>query len=223
MGGLDTEQAFILGEMVRFLEHPTSGVRRFDQMNPEWRGLVLGVRSEAMFKRSSPEIEKTVASWFQEERDICLILNRRITKRVALRLTRKYKLDPELRLRKACDRLIESQELRSVFTIQDAANDLEVTANLQRADLVLFNGAEGPEKQAAGQREDQLAPSTAETRRERKCNRSGALARQGHADSGSVGASPRGRKVSRKRSVCQPRPCDLRSSCSKSLAPDFQE
>ena len=132
MDGLDTEQAFILGEMVRFFEHPSSGVRRFDQMNPEWRGLVLGVRSEAKFKRSSPEIENTVASWFQEERDICLILNRRITKRVALRLTRKYILDPELRLREACDRLIECQELRSVFTIQDAANDLEVTANLQR-------------------------------------------------------------------------------------------
>ena len=132
MGGLDTEQAFILGEMVRFFEHSSSGVRRFDQMNSEWRGLILGVRSEAKFRRYSPEIEHTVASWFQEERDICLILNRRITKRVALRLTRKYRLDPELRLRETCDRLIANHELRSVFTIQDAANDLEVTANLQR-------------------------------------------------------------------------------------------
>lgn len=131
MGGLDTEQAFILGEMVRFFEHGSSGVRRFDKMNSEWRGLVLSVRSAAQFKRTSPEIENTVASWFQEERDICLILNRRITKRVVLRLTRKHRLDPELRLRDACDRLITSHELCSAFTIQDAASDLEVTANLQ--------------------------------------------------------------------------------------------
>ena len=131
MGGLDTEQAFILGEMVRFFEHGSSGVRRFDKMNSEWRRLVLSVRSAAQFKRTSPEIENTVASWFQEERDICLILNRRITKRVALRLTRKHRLDPELRLRDACDRLIKSHELCSVFTIQDAASDLDVAANLQ--------------------------------------------------------------------------------------------
>lgn len=131
MGGLDTEQAFILGEMVRFFEHGSSGVKRFDKMNSEWRGLVLSVRSAAQFKRTSPEIENTVASWFQEERDICLILNRRITKRVVLRLTRKHRLDPELRLSDACDRLITSHELCSAFTIQDAASDLDVAANLQ--------------------------------------------------------------------------------------------
>ncbi len=131
MGGLDTEQEFILGEMVRFFEHGSSGVRRFDKMNSEWRGLVLSVRSAAQFKRTSPEIENTVASWFQEERDICLILNRRITKRVVLRLTRKHRLDPELRLKDACDRLITSHELCSAFTIQDAASDLDVAANLQ--------------------------------------------------------------------------------------------
>lgn len=131
MGGLDTEQAFILGEMVRFFEHGSSGVRRFRKMNSEWRGLVLNVRSAAQFKRTSPEIENTVASWFQEERDICLILNRRITKRVVLRLTRKHRLDPELRLRDACDRLIKSHELHSAFIIQDAAGDLDVSANLQ--------------------------------------------------------------------------------------------
>ena len=131
MGGLDTEQAFILGEMVRFFEHGSSGVKRFDKMNSEWRGLVLSVRSAAQFKRTSPEIENTVASWFQEERDISLILNRRITKQVVLRLTRQHRLDPELRLGDACDRLITSHELYSAFTIQDAASDLDVAANLQ--------------------------------------------------------------------------------------------
>ena len=132
MGGLDTEQGFILGEMVRFFEHRSSGVRRFDKMNSEWRSLVLSVRSAAQFQRTSPEIENTVASWFQEERDICLILNRRITKRVVLRLTKKHRMDPELRLRDACDRLITLQELSSTFTIQDAASHLDVAANLQR-------------------------------------------------------------------------------------------
>ena len=75
---ISPEQAFILGEMSRYFEHPSSGVRRFEQMNSEWRTLVHGIRNGQQFNRTSPEIENTVASWHQEERDVCLILSRRI-------------------------------------------------------------------------------------------------------------------------------------------------
>ena len=129
---INREQAFILEEMARYFEHPSSGVKRFDQMNSEWRSLVLGVRNEQQFKRSSSEIENTVASWHQEERDLCLILSRLIGERVGIRLSRKHQVDAALRLRDACDSLIASQELRCAFSVPNAASDLEVTANLQR-------------------------------------------------------------------------------------------
>ena len=104
--GISREQAFILEEMARYFEHPSSGVKRFDKMNSEWRSLVLGVRDEQQFKRSSPEIENTVASWHQEERDVCLLLSRRIGERVSIRLSRNHQVDPAHRLRDACDSLI---------------------------------------------------------------------------------------------------------------------
>ena len=129
------EQAFILKEMVRYFEHPSSGVKGFDQMNSEWHSLVLGVRNKQQFKRSSPEIENTAASWHQEERDICLILSRCIGEQVDIRLSRKHQADPALRLRDACDSLIASQELRCAFSIPNAASDLEVTANLQSRNI----------------------------------------------------------------------------------------
>ncbi len=129
---LGREQGFILEEMVRYFEHSSSGIKRFDQMNAEWRSLVLGVRDGQSFSRSSPEIENTVASWHQEERDVCLILSRRIGEWVSFRLSRKHQADSELRLREACQSLAASQELHSGFTIPNAASDLEVTANLQR-------------------------------------------------------------------------------------------
>ena len=129
---ISREQAFILEEMARYFGHPSSGVRRFDKMNSEWRSLVLGVRNEQQFKRSSSEIENTVASWHQEERDICLLLSRRIGERVDIRLSRKYQADAALRLRDACDSLIASQELRWAFSVPNAASGLEVTANLER-------------------------------------------------------------------------------------------
>lgn len=128
----DVEQAFILGEMVRYFEHKSSGVKRFEHMNQDWRALVLGIRNQHQFTRTSPEIENTIASWYQEERDICLILSRYIGERVDLRLTRKYQLDPALRLRDSCQVLSSHQELRSRFVIPNAADDLAVTVNLGR-------------------------------------------------------------------------------------------
>ncbi len=129
---LSPEQRFILEEMVRYLEHPTSGVKSFDRMNREWQSLVLGIKRGEQFKKNWPEIENTVASWHQEERDVCLILTRRIGKRVDIRLSRKHRKDIELRFREACDDLVVFNELRSGFDIPNAANDLEVTVNLQR-------------------------------------------------------------------------------------------
>ena len=126
-------QAFVLGEMARYFEHSSSGVRRFDQMNSEWRPLVLGIRDGQQFKRNSPEIENTVTSWHQEERDVCLILSRRIGEQVSIRrMSRKHRAEPARRLRDACDALVSSNELHSSFSVPNAASDLEVTADLQR-------------------------------------------------------------------------------------------
>ena len=130
---IDAEQAFLLDEMARYFEHQTSGVKRFDRMNPEWRAFVLGVRDGQQFKRSSPEIENTVTSWHQEERDVSLILSRRIGQQVTIRgLSRKHQADPALRLRDACDDLVASSELRSSFSVPNAAGELEVVADVQR-------------------------------------------------------------------------------------------
>lgn len=141
---INSDQAFILEEMARYFEHPSSGVRRFDQMNAEWRPLLNGVRNEQQFKRSSLEIENTVASWHQEERDICLILSRRIGQPVGIRLSRTHRVDSELRLRDACEALIASHELVSAFSVPNAASDLEVTANLQRRTITCSMKLDAP-------------------------------------------------------------------------------
>ena len=142
---LDVEQAFVLDEMVNYFEHPGSGVKRFDRMNPEWRSLVLGIRVEQQFKRTSDEIKNTVSSWHQEERDLCLILNRRIGQPIATRMARKHQSDPALRLRDASDVLLSSNELRSSFIVPNAAGDITVTINLQRRTVSCSMTIKAPE------------------------------------------------------------------------------
>ena len=148
---LSDEQAFILEEMTRYFEHPSSGVRRFDQMNPEWRSLCLGVRNDEQFKRSSPEIENAVTSWHQEERDLCLMLSRRMDEQVNIRISRKHQADPELRFKDTCDSLCESQELHCAFIVLNAASDIEITANLERRTVTcsMWLNAPGHKKRAS--------------------------------------------------------------------------
>lgn len=129
---VDHEQAFILEEMARYFKHPKSGIKRFDQMNKEWRPLIVGINAGAKFNKASAEISNTVSSWHQEERDVCLLLSRRIGEKVHIRFPRKHQNDPALRLRESCDSLIASRELRSVFSVPNAASEIEVTANLER-------------------------------------------------------------------------------------------
>ncbi len=128
---ISSEQAYILGEMVHYFKHPKSGVKGFEQMNKEWKSLVAGMIHGDKFSKSSLEIQNTVSSWHQEERDVCLLLSREIGKHVDIRLPIKHKKDPALRLSETCDSLIASHELRSSFSVPNAAGNIEITANLE--------------------------------------------------------------------------------------------
>ena len=128
---ITAEQAFVLGEMARYFDHSSSGVRRFEQMNPEWQELILGIQNKQQFKWDSSEIKSTVASWHQEERDVSLCLSHRIGQQVKIALSPKHKADPVLWLDDACKAFVSSKELRSTFKIPNAASNLEAAADLQ--------------------------------------------------------------------------------------------
>ncbi len=141
---ISIEQTFILEEMTYYFEPPKSGVKRFDQMNKEWKPLVEGIRNGKKFNPSSPEIENTISSWHQEERDVCLLLSRRIGKHVDIPLPQKYKKYPELRLQEACNSLVTSHELRSSFRVPNAASDIDVIVNLERRTIACSMKLDAP-------------------------------------------------------------------------------
>ena len=147
---MDPEQLWMLREVVRYFEHPSSGVRRFEQMNDAWRALVLGVNRGQVLDRSSPDVERTVASWHQEERDVCLILTGLLGERVRLRLSRQHQSEPETRVTDACQELARSHELQSRFIVPNAAGDIEVRANLQRRTITCAMRLDAPTDRKRG-------------------------------------------------------------------------
>ena len=129
------EQRYILAEMVRYFSHPSVGVSTFDRMNAEWKELNAQVQAGAKLNRSAPVVEKPVAAWHQEVRDLCLLLTRKIGRPVRIRLSRAHNDDPIQRVREDSARLAEKHELSCSLDVPDAAALVSVVADLQRRSL----------------------------------------------------------------------------------------
>ena len=137
-------ESFVLGEMIRYLDHPSSGVKGFEQMNSEWPSLINGVRDNTTFDIRSPEIVNTVTSWHQEERDLSLMLSARVGRYVSIRSTKQLKQNAALRFEQACKNLRESHLLQSSYSVPDAAADIDVTIDVTRRTIACSMLLESP-------------------------------------------------------------------------------
>ncbi|MEX0730598.1 MAG: hypothetical protein WED00_08850 [Aquisalimonadaceae bacterium] len=124
------DQRFIIDEVLRYLAHKTSGIAGFSSMNREWKDVVGKVKSKSTLSKGSEEVENTVSSWHQEQRDLCLILSRKLAQPVSLKLSRAHRTDPVKRLHDDAENLVRDKTLICKLEIPNAAADLVVTADL---------------------------------------------------------------------------------------------
>lgn len=129
------DQCFILHEVVEYFKHPSTGVSSFDRMNPEWKDLVTKIRSNAPLSKSSPEVENSVASWHEEQRDLCLIMSRRLGRQVTVKLSRAHRQDPIRRLKDDCEHLVTKKELSCTLDIPDTAGPMVIEAHIDKRNV----------------------------------------------------------------------------------------
>lgn len=128
----DEDQLFILREFRRFLLHESAGVKGFSRMPPEWAELNKIVSAGGRILQKSPEAQATIAAWFQETKDLSLILSRQVETTVTERLRRAVANDVATREKEAAELLREHKCLNVEFDIPNAASPLVVTADLLR-------------------------------------------------------------------------------------------
>ena len=141
----DTEQRFLLDELVRFLDHPSTGVRRFDQMDGNWRSIVTSVISGASLSASTESVTDTVANWHQECRDLALKLMEGVNSNVVIRLPNAHRSDPKLRIDDDAKRLCDSSTLSVEFNVPDAASTINVEANLRTRTIHVYMTLSAPQ------------------------------------------------------------------------------
>ena len=133
------EQDFLVKQLSDYLAHPSTGVERFTQMGAEWRNIVQLISSGAPLVRNTPGVEDVVASWFAEERDLCLHMTSNINRPVAVQIERKHAADQKLRLEAGVAALVGTHSLKSVLRVPDCASDITIRADLARRTWLRFD------------------------------------------------------------------------------------
>ena len=126
----DDDHVFLLHELERFLLHKSAGMKRFDSMGTEWTRALDTIRTGAPLSKSSADVVGVAANWQAELRDMCLLLSRKTSANVDLKLAAKHRSDPRGRLKADCLSIAEYGCLSASIDVADAAAPIDIEVDL---------------------------------------------------------------------------------------------
>ena len=131
----DRDHRWLIEHLVRFLDHPSAGVTRFDRMPAAWQEITEAVAAGAVIDRASEAALAVGAAWIQETRDLGLQLTDLLHQPVPVKLTRAERDDPVAFMSRVLDGLCGEQALAIEYVIPDGVSNLAVRADLRSKSL----------------------------------------------------------------------------------------
>jgi len=128
----DHDQAYILSEVVRYLDSVQSGVEAFSRMPSSWKDLCSAIQNDATVGKNSDMVIESVGAWHQLMRQLALDLSIAIGQSVELYLSRENKKDPSSLLSEEIETLRKTGCIDTDLLIPDAASKLKVSADIAR-------------------------------------------------------------------------------------------
>ncbi|MGN9913209.1 stress response protein [Phytohabitans sp. LJ34] len=142
-GVADPDQAWVLGELIRYLEHPRSGAMEFSDMGPAWVGVRDGVAAGTV--RAGDTAVAEVAGRFDAlTRYACLRLGRRLGAEVTPALSRRDVAEPALRTQALAGQLSATGAMTGGIKIPGAVGAMQVTADLRAGQIICHVDVEAP-------------------------------------------------------------------------------
>lgn len=129
-GVADPDQAWILGELIRYLEHPRSGAMEFEDMSDSWVSTRDAV-SAGTLRKTDKGVQEVAARFDALLRFVSLQLGRQLGTEVTPVLSRKELAEPALRTEALVDQLVQDGRLSGSIRIPDTIGPLVVTADLR--------------------------------------------------------------------------------------------
>jgi len=125
----DVEQAWILGELIRYLESGASGAVAFNDMGSNWVAVRDGAK-ESTLRANSDEVREVAQRWDQLLQFVSMRLGSEIGADVQ-QVVSKGQQDPKVRLTQLADVLCGSGTLAGAIKIPNAVGVIGVEADLR--------------------------------------------------------------------------------------------
>ena len=127
----DRDQIEMMKEVVSYFEFDKSGVCGFNQMKSGWKEVVEKINSGKHIKNDEPDLNDTIVSWQQEEKDLALILSRKLGVFVNSGEP-KYRGNLKARIDNDKKALIGEKSLSSNLKVSGAVSDIKIKALFEK-------------------------------------------------------------------------------------------
>lgn len=123
---VDEDQVEIMKETLHYLENPISGISGYTQMKPGWKELAENIRAQKPLKVSDEYIKDAVVSWYEEEKDIALMMSRKLGVLVKSSLKNNDSLKNDIK------RIVKENNISGLLSIKDSVSDIKVVVDFER-------------------------------------------------------------------------------------------
>lgn len=142
-GVADPDQAWILGELIRYLEHPRSGALEFDNMGQGWVAVRNAVIDGTL--RPTDKAAAEVAGRFEALlRFTALRLGTRLGTEATVVVSRKDSSDPTVRIQGHVDGLVREGRLRGSLRIPDTVGSIDILVDLRSKQVICSVDIDAP-------------------------------------------------------------------------------
>jgi len=125
----DEDQVEIMKEVLHYLEAPASGVAGYHSMKPGWKETVEKIGNRIPLKLNDPDLIEAVESWHEEEKDMALLLSRKLG--VFVRSTARDKDS----IKNSSKSLKDDQYLSGNLSIKNSVSDIKIGLDFEIASV----------------------------------------------------------------------------------------
>lgn len=129
------DEAYLISEFIRYLEHSSSGMARLDQMSREWPKIVSDVQAGHPLNAKADGLTEMVVIWLQESRDVALLMTRTLKEPVSIATSRNNLNNPGLWIENELKSFICDKLLSFELQIPNAASRVRVESDFLRRSI----------------------------------------------------------------------------------------
>ncbi|MDB4534748.1 hypothetical protein N9242_07740, partial [Vicingaceae bacterium] len=121
----DEDQVEIMREVLHYFDSPSSGVNGYHSMKTGWKETVEKITNRIPLKASDSFVEEAVESWHEEEKDMALLLSRKLGTLVKSTSRAKDSVKNDIK------NIIKEQELLGNLSIKNSVSDIKVKVDFE--------------------------------------------------------------------------------------------